>query len=84
MWNDPWLPDVRKILPVLDRTVLNHCDEPAGWLAASPRDRESFGLVHRDAHELNFFVDQQGTITLFDFDDCARCWLADDIAMVLL
>ena len=48
-----------------------------------PRDPDSYGLIHFDAHEANFFVDDDGRITLFDFDDCAYNWFANDIAMVL-
>ena len=48
-----------------------------------PRDRDSYGLIHFDAHEANFFVDDAGQITLFDFDDRAYNWFANDIAMVL-
>jgi Ser/Thr protein kinase RdoA (MazF antagonist) len=29
------------------------------------------------------FVDEAGTITLFDFDDCNYSWFANDIAIVL-
>jgi Ser/Thr protein kinase RdoA (MazF antagonist) len=40
-------------------------------------------LIHQDAHGGNFFVDDAGRITLFDFDDCAYSWYANDIAIVL-
>ena len=49
---------------------------------ALPRGRDDYGLIHFDAHGGNFFVDGDA-ITLFDFDDCAYNWLANDIAMVL-
>lgn len=49
---------------------------------ALPRGRDDYGLIHFDAHGGNFFVDGD-RITLFDFDDCAYNWLANDIAMVL-
>ena len=31
----------------------------------------------------NFFVDEAGQITLFDFDDCAHNWFINDVAIVL-
>lgn len=52
-------------------------------LQSLPKDRESYGLIHQDAHGGNFFVDDQGQITLFDFDDCAYSWYANDLAIVL-
>lgn len=49
---------------------------------ALPRGRDDYGLVHFDAHGGNFLIDGD-TLTLFDFDDCAYNWFANDIAMVL-
>jgi amicoumacin kinase len=48
-----------------------------------PKDHASYGLIHQDAHQNNFFMDADGTITLFDFDDCAYSWFINDIAIVL-
>lgn len=48
-----------------------------------PRSRETYGLIHQDAHGGNFFVDVAGQITLFDFDDCVYSWYANDVAIVL-
>jgi Ser/Thr protein kinase RdoA (MazF antagonist) len=51
-------------------------------LQALPKDRESYGLIHQDAHTGNLFVDEHYQITLFDFDDCVYSWFIYDIAMV--
>lgn len=48
-----------------------------------PKDRDSYGLIHVDVHGGNFFVDDEGQITLFDFDGCQYAWFACDIAMAL-
>ncbi len=48
-----------------------------------PKDKTSYGLIHQDAHQNNFFMDADGRLTLFDFDDCAYSWLISDIAIVL-
>jgi Ser/Thr protein kinase RdoA (MazF antagonist) len=48
-----------------------------------PKSRESYGLVHQDAHAGNVFVDDKGGITLFDFDDCTYSWFINDISIVL-
>ena len=58
------------------RSLLEH-------LSSLPKDKTSYGLVHQDAHQNNFFMDADGAITLFDFDDCAYSWFINDIAIVL-
>jgi Ser/Thr protein kinase RdoA (MazF antagonist) len=52
-------------------------------LTRLPRERNSYGMIHQDAHPGNFFVDEAGGITLFDFDDCVYGHFIYDIAMVL-
>lgn len=42
--------------------------------------KHTFGLIHNDLHQGNFFYDGEN-ITLFDFDDCAYHWYAYDIAV---
>lgn len=41
---------------------------------------ENFGLIHNDLHQGNFLVDN-GKMTVFDFDDCAYHWFANDLAV---
>lgn len=83
LWNDPRIFDVERFLPPSETGSLQRAAELRAWLDTLPRDRDSFGLIHEDAHMGNFFVDQDGTITLFDFDDCNYGWYANDIAIVL-
>ncbi len=40
-------------------------------------------MIHQDAHLGNLFVDENYTLTLFDFDDCVYGHFIYDIAMVL-
>lgn len=47
----------------------------------TPSD-EVFGLIHNDFHQGNFHV-AGGRIDIFDFDDCAYNWFANDIAVSL-
>jgi Ser/Thr protein kinase RdoA (MazF antagonist) len=51
----------------------------AAAIAALPRDRNNFGLVHNDLHMHNYFIEDD-TIWLFDFDCCLYNWFASDIA----
>jgi amicoumacin kinase len=45
-----------------------------------PRNQCSYGLIHNDLHQGNFFV-HEGEMTIFDFDDCSFSWFAQDIAV---
>ena len=48
---------------------------------ALPTDADSFGLVHFDFSDGNYHVDMEtGNITVFDFDNCMRCWYLFDLA----
>jgi amicoumacin kinase len=52
------------------------------WCNTLPKDKDSYGLIHTDVHDGNFFV-HDGDMTVFDFDDCAYNWFINDIAIVL-
>jgi amicoumacin kinase len=83
-WRRPtWDEEQRIIKPLLDPAVEERFNEVMDHLLALPRDSESYGMIHQDAHAGNFFVDEAGRITLFDFDDCVYGHFAYDLAMVL-
>ena len=82
-WNDPDMLFADHFLPPDQTRVRKQYHDLLEHLATLPRDKESYGLIHQDAHLGNFFVDDRGRITLFDFDDCAYSWFANDIAIVL-
>ena len=82
-WNDVSMNFIELDLPRSDvgahqvyQSVLEHIN-------VLPRDSASYGLIHQDAHQNNFLMDADGTLTLFDFDDCAYSWFISDIAIVL-
>jgi Ser/Thr protein kinase RdoA (MazF antagonist) len=79
-----WVEDQNKMnLPLLDPAVDERFTEIIAYIETLPRDKESYGMIHQDAHAGNFFVDENGRITLFDFDDCVYGHFAYDLAMVL-
>lgn len=82
-WDSPGNMTVESWLPAGESRVLAKFHTLMEHLSALPKDRESYGLFHQDAHAGNFFVDADYTITLFDFDDCVYGWFIYDIAMVL-
>jgi amicoumacin kinase len=73
---EDWLPPHEK--GILERYLLLK-----DYLISLPKDSESYGMIHQDAHPGNFFVDDDYRITLFDFDDCVYGHFIYDIAMVL-
>jgi Ser/Thr protein kinase RdoA (MazF antagonist) len=82
-WDDAIMLEVEGYLPPSDGAVVERFRMLMKHLQSLPRDGESYGLIHFDAHAANMFVDEAGTITLFDFDDCNYSWFANDIAIVL-
>ena len=82
-WDAPGNLDVERWLPPSEARALERFRQIKAHLDALPRDAESYGLIHQDAHPGNFFVDDAGQITLFDFDDCVYGWYVYDIAMVV-
>ena len=81
-WIDGTLDEVMGLLGAADEPARARYRSLIDRLADLPRDRESYGLVHFDAHGANLHIDGD-TITAFDFDDCAYNWFAADIAMVI-
>jgi amicoumacin kinase len=82
-WDDPEMLDIQAWLPVNERRILMKFQELKRLLDGLPKNRDSYGLVHQDAHAGNLYVDDSGKITFFDFDDCAYSWYVNDIAIVL-
>jgi Ser/Thr protein kinase RdoA (MazF antagonist) len=52
-------------------------------LQGLPCEAGGYGIIHQDAHPGNFFIDENYTMTLFDFDDCVYGHFIYDIAMVI-
>jgi len=82
-WNDNSTQEIVSNLPPSEAIIVKKYMALLDYLNTLPKDNESYGLVHYDAHGANFFVDDEGNITLFDFDDCVYSWFINDIAIVL-
>ena len=82
-WDDELMLDIERNLPASETAVLEKFHAVVAHLKNLPKDKDSYGMIHFDAHGGNFFVDRQGQITLFDFDDCSYAWFAYDIAIAL-
>jgi len=82
-WNDVSLNFIELYLPESEVIEQQEYVSLMEHIHSLPKDKTSYGLVHQDAHQNNFFMDADGTLTLFDFDDCAYSWFINDIAIVL-
>ena len=51
-------------------------------LVSMPRTKDTFGLIHNDFHQNNFFVNQN-KVHVFDFDDSLYGYFALDIGIAL-
>jgi Ser/Thr protein kinase RdoA (MazF antagonist) len=82
-WIDVSLNFIELYLPKTEVIARQTYEALLEHIHALPKDKTSYGLIHQDAHQNNFFMDADGTLTLFDFDDCAYSWFINDIAIVL-
>ena len=51
-------------------------------LKAVPPSPDRYGLIHADVSFSNVFADDAGSLHLFDFDNCERGWVEQDLATV--
>ena len=82
-WHEPAITDLGDVLTRIDPVAAQKMEALVQACHALPAPRDAFGLIHFDAHGGNFFVDEDGRLTMFDFDDCNYNWFAADIAIVL-
>ncbi|MBK7894227.1 MAG: phosphotransferase [Anaerolineaceae bacterium] len=82
-WDDPIMTDTSASLPEIDPEVAPQLAATLAHLRSLPHTPDGYGMIHQDAHTGNLFVDKNGHITLFDFDDCVYGHFVYDIAMVL-
>ncbi|MBE0686356.1 MAG: phosphotransferase [Anaerolineaceae bacterium] len=82
-WDNPIFDYVEQYLPESVFLIREKYKAVCMHVNKLPKNPETYGLVHQDAHGSNLFIDDQGKITLFDFDDCGYNWFINDIAIVL-
>jgi len=82
-WDDPIMLEVLEWLPASEALVAQRYLALKEYLDQLPKSGTTFGLIHFDAHMGNMFIDEQGNLTLFDFDDCNYSWFINDIAILL-
>ena len=81
---ESWADDmnyIRQFIPEDETVAGKEFDVMMEWASGLKIDSDTYGLVHTDLNYGNFFVDDQGDLTVFDFDDCRYHWFAYDIAI---
>ncbi|MGB0930956.1 MAG: phosphotransferase enzyme family protein, partial [Chitinophagales bacterium] len=75
----------RKYIPADKKheKALEVFDDLLKEIAALPKTKDSYGLIHDDLHHSNFFITPNQKIIPFDFDDCANHYFINDIAIVM-
>ena len=81
-WPDDPVAGCRLDCVVLDVETLALRDELLHWIRGMPPEPPHYGMVHGDFERTNFLL-HEGSIGLFDFDDCCRHWFFWDIACAL-
>ena len=69
-------------LPKDEKLVLDKIKSVHNEIKHLPKDKDSYGLIHTDAHFGNIFVDDK-KLKIFDFDDSSYMWFISDIAIVI-
>lgn len=81
-WDDDDLIQIENYLPADDRRLIEACKRVIAEVSELPKTADTFGLIHADLHQGNFFVDDE-KITAFDFDDSCYHWYINDLAIAL-
>ncbi len=82
-WDNDLFNYVERYLPESECIAKSNYGGLCHYVNTLDKDYASYGLIHQDAHGNNFFVDEAGQITLFDFDECAYSWFINEIAIAL-
>jgi len=70
-------------IPAEQKKVHAQIEQLLREVASLPVDDDCYGLIHGDINVGNFMVDDDGRLTLFDFDECQYSWYVEDIAVQL-
>lgn len=81
-YQQDWVANVDRYLPASESLVRQKHGDLLRILHGLPKSRDSYGLIHGDAHPWNVLI-HKGDLILTDFDFCERSWFASDIGIIL-
>lgn len=82
-WDDEMMDFVARYLPASESVARQKYEALCNYARTLPTHNGCYGLVHFDANGSNLRVAENGRLTIFDFDECAYTWFANDIAIAL-
>lgn len=84
-WNQNYyLQNIEKFVPSNQTLVLEASRNLINKIKDNiPKDENLYGLIHGDIGVGNFLINNEGIITLFDFDEAQYSWFVEDIAIPL-
>lgn len=71
-----------RVLDSEDQDIRVLLDDVTKTIKTFPMHRDNYGLIHTDLHFHNMYY-HKGTLTFFDFDDCAYKHFLSDIAIII-
>lgn len=74
--------EVSQFLPADEVHIQEKLQQLLVEIGTLPQERDSFGLIHTDAHWGNLFLHHE-SLKIFDFDDSAYMWFINDIAIII-
>lgn len=78
-----WDEDPYVVEALQNKVIGTYTKELLDEMGKYPRNKDSYGLIHSDVHQHNFFVNEAGKITVFDFDDLQYNYFIHDLAIVI-
>ena len=82
LWNESQhLIKAYELFRAYDEKLYSAFVEYMNEMSDLPIDSDVFGLTHGDYQLSNYMIDENGHITVFDFDECEYSWYATDIAI---
>lgn len=82
-WDDPLHLSLAEFIPPNQLPVREAFEDNVTQIRALPAESGAYGLIHQDPHRGNFYLDDAGRITFFDFDDSSYSWFVEDIALAI-
>ena len=80
--NNIYIKQIENILPNNETDIISVKKELINDLSILDKNIDNYGLIHGDFNVGNFVV-HNGSITLFDFDECQYSWYIEDIAIAI-
>ena len=81
-YKQDWVANIDRYLPASESFVRKKYQKLTERLHRLPKDPDSYGIIHGDAHAWNMLIHKRNLI-LTDFDFCERSWFASDIGIIL-